>query len=255
MEMYFNNDDLMNLHNKNYFNYLNDILDFRDIKGFDKLVKQVNRDLPNVSNKTKRIYKNLLSEQEGKTLKHYVDEIADYVNNYKEAREFSKLTTIEADASLNKNYTFADALSDKQKKALKNSINDTKQITELFDGVNKICKKYALYCALICILVPGSIVALAGVMAVLGGEVIANETMKQKAYIDVTKQLDYNGKNKYKHMHYSNGYKKLSELTESTIDGADLMKAIQEYNKNKDNKEVAKNYNKTLEKFVKQVNK
>ncbi|MBQ8749778.1 MAG: hypothetical protein IJZ29_04860 [Clostridia bacterium] len=256
MEYLFNNDEYMRLSGLNYFNNLKNYqIDFSDIKGFDKLFKQVKRDMPNVSDEAKRIYKNLLSEQDGRELKNLISSLCDAIDDYRRAREIAKINTLEADASLNKNYTFADALDSKQKKKLKNSIKDTKAITELFDPVHKLTKKYALWCLLLCVVAPPAVVALSPVIAIVLSTYVGNESMKQMAYRNVTKQLDYNGKNKYKNMHYSNGYKKLEELTATEISGADLMKSIMDYTKNKDkkdNKDATKKFNEVMDKFVKQ---
>lgn len=254
MSDFIDNDNFMKLTGKDYFGNLNFTpFDFNNIYNHNNFIKMLSdRKRLIASKKALKIYKNLLGEEGGRELKMYFNELADMVSKEMNARKYAKYKAMEDSVPVNADYTFDKCLSDKQKKKLEKDMKQMKELTGLFENLNKSFRKYALYCALFCIVCPPAIFAMGGVLATLGVGLGGTEALKQAGYLDVVKQLECNGKNPYKNYTYANGYKKIEKLTEKEITIEDIIKAKDEKDKNSKNNKAKENYEKTVKSYVNQ---
>lgn len=252
MDNIIDNVKFMNLSGEEYFKMLNDFpFDFDDIDDFETFTKHIKNSLPFVSNKAKRIYKNLVNEEEGRELKRYLSDLMDKASLNINARKYANLLNMDVTPALNANYTFDKCLDAKQKKKLEKDMKTMKELNGLFDNINKSFRKYALWCVLFCAVCPPAIFAMGGVISVIGLGLGGTELLRQAGYNDVVRQLECNGKNPYRNYHYAEGYKKIEKLTQKEISLEDILKAKDEKEKNPKDDKAKENFDKVVKDYLK----
>ncbi|MBQ8749779.1 MAG: hypothetical protein IJZ29_04865 [Clostridia bacterium] len=248
MSVFVDNKETMARAGKEYFEDIEKKQEqhYKDLTDTNNVDKILEKNKVEVSKEAKAEYKRLTEESEGAGFARKAENLYGTFQDYMNARKIAKIDTLEADASLNKNYQMP--LNEKELKGLKKSMESAQKATAIFDKVHEKFKKYGLWCLLLCVLVPFAIPAMIGVLAIVGGEFLLHEAMCQHEYNKVIKPLTNKGKNKYKNMHYSKGYKEIEKLTATPISNEDLMKALVEANKNEKDPKVKENLNKALAK-------
>ena len=238
MSEFINNEEMMRKSGRDYFSEVtkSEEKNYNDLKKLKNVDKLLEKDSVNsVSKASAEQYKKWIDESDDASSVKKFSKMLGGVNNYLNANKFAKFSNLSVDNTLNKNYTMP--LDEKGLKNLKGRMEDAKKTTGVFDKIHEQTKKYAVWMLVLCALLPFAIPAMLAVGAVILAEYAVHEAVCQYEYNQVIKPLTVNGKNPYKSMLYSKGYKKIEELTAKKTTPEDIVKAlIEERNNTKDPK-------------------
>lgn len=255
MGEFINNEEMMKKSGKDYFTEIfkseeKNYNDLKNIKNVDKILEKNSVD--SVSKASLDNYKKLVDESDNAGDAKRFGKTFGGINNYLNASRFAKYSNLSTENVLNKNYAMP--LDEKGLKKLKGRMEDAKKTTGLFDKVHEQTKKYAIWMLILCALLPFAIPAMLAVGAVILAEYAIHEAVCQYEYNKVIKPLTVNGKNPYKNMLYSKGYKKLDELTAEPKTIEDVIKTMTEAISKEKDPETREMMIQTLKTFLKEHN-
>ncbi len=255
MGEFINNDEMMKKSGKEYFTeiFKSEEKNYNDLKNVNNVDKILEKDsVDSVSKASLDNYKKLVDESDNAGDVKRFGKTFSGINNYLNANRYSKYSNLSTENALNKNYAMP--LDEKGLKKLKGRMEDAKKTTGLFDKIHEQTKKYAIWMIILCALLPFAIPAMLAVGAVILAEYAVHEAVCQYEYNKVIKPLTVNGKNPYKNMSYSKGYKKLDELTAKQYNAEDVLKALIEAKENEKDPKKKEDLAKAIAKYVKDNN-
>lgn len=251
MGEFINNEEMMKKSGKEYFTeiFKSEQKNYNDLKNVNNVDKILEKDsVDSVSKASLDNYKKMVDESDNAGDVKRFGKTFGGINNYLNANRFAKYSNLSTENALNKNYAMP--LDEKGLKKLKGRMEDSKKTTGLFDKIHEQTKKYAIWMIILCALLPFAIPAMLAVGAVILAEYAVHEAVCQYEYNKVIKPLTVNGKNPYKNMLYSKGYKKLDELTAKQYKAEDVLKALIEAKENEKDPKKKEDLAKAIAKYV-----
>lgn len=250
---FINNNETMEKAGKEYFSNVEaeQTKNYEDLKSVDETDKVLENSNHIAENEGGKTYKKWTNESDGaSTLIGRFGKVANGVSNYLDVSKYAKYSNMSVEGALNKNYVMP--LDKKGLKSLKGRMADAKKVTGLYDKIHETTKKYGLWMLVLCAILPFAIPAMLTVGFVLFAEYAVHEAVCRYEYDKIIKPLTVNGKNPYKAMSYSKGYKELEKLTADEVSYGDLMKSLAEQSKNEKDPKAKENVNKLVQTLLKQ---